>query len=170
VAVAGAIRGCLRRAGEFAARLGGEEFAVLLPGSDSASALALGETIRLAVRGLAVKTSTSFRQRHNFERRCGDVGVRPHRGGFPGRGSRPRHCMQQRQQGGTWLGRKGGVRSTPVGGSATVADQMSCALSELRVHRRYRLVSRLPRNFSDRLPCAAVAHADRHVSRANPLV
>jgi diguanylate cyclase (GGDEF)-like protein len=54
-AVADTIRGCLRRAGEFAARYGGEEFAVLLPGSDGPSACALGETMRVAVRGLALR-------------------------------------------------------------------------------------------------------------------
>jgi diguanylate cyclase (GGDEF)-like protein len=54
-AVAHTIRGCLRRAGEFAARYGGEEFAILLPGSDSPKAVAFGETIRLAVRGLALQ-------------------------------------------------------------------------------------------------------------------
>jgi diguanylate cyclase (GGDEF)-like protein len=53
--VARAIRGCLRRAGEFAARYGGEEIVVLLPGSDGPSAFALAETMRLAVCGLAVQ-------------------------------------------------------------------------------------------------------------------
>lgn len=49
------IEGCLRRSGEFAARFGGEEFAVLLPGSDTESALALVETMRLAVHSIAIK-------------------------------------------------------------------------------------------------------------------
>jgi diguanylate cyclase (GGDEF)-like protein len=53
--VACAIRGCLRRAGEFAARYGGEEIVVLLPGSGAADAVALAETMRLAVRGLALQ-------------------------------------------------------------------------------------------------------------------
>jgi diguanylate cyclase (GGDEF)-like protein/PAS domain S-box-containing protein len=51
--VASAIRGCLQRAGEFAARYGGEEIVVLLPGSDTPDAVALAETMRLAVRSLA---------------------------------------------------------------------------------------------------------------------
>ena len=53
--VAATIRSCLRRAGDFAARYGGEEIAVLLPGSDAPSACALAETMRLAVRGLALQ-------------------------------------------------------------------------------------------------------------------
>jgi len=53
--VARTIQGCLRRADDFAARYGGEEIAVLLPGSDAASARALAETMRLAVRSLAVR-------------------------------------------------------------------------------------------------------------------
>jgi diguanylate cyclase (GGDEF)-like protein len=52
--VALAIRCCLRRAGEFAARYGGEEIVVLLPGSDTPKAFALAEAMRLAVRGLAL--------------------------------------------------------------------------------------------------------------------
>jgi diguanylate cyclase (GGDEF)-like protein len=53
--VARTIQGCLRRAGDFAARYGGEEIAVLLPGSDAASTCALAETMLLAVRSLAVQ-------------------------------------------------------------------------------------------------------------------
>jgi diguanylate cyclase (GGDEF)-like protein len=53
--VARAIHGCLRRAGEFAARYGGEEIVVLLPGSDTPDAVAVAETMRLAVRGLALQ-------------------------------------------------------------------------------------------------------------------
>ncbi len=43
-----------RRAGEIAARLGGEEFAVLLPGSDEAEALELAERLRTAIAELAI--------------------------------------------------------------------------------------------------------------------
>ena len=53
--VARTIQSCLRRSGEFAARYGGEEIAVLLPGSDAAGALALAETMRLAVRSTAMQ-------------------------------------------------------------------------------------------------------------------
>lgn len=53
-AVARAIQGCLRRAGDFAARYGGEEIAVVLPGLDVRRAYAVAEAMRLAVRDLAV--------------------------------------------------------------------------------------------------------------------
>jgi diguanylate cyclase (GGDEF)-like protein len=53
--VARTIQGCLRRTGDVAARHGGEEIAVLLPGADATSAFALAETMRQAVRSLAVQ-------------------------------------------------------------------------------------------------------------------
>jgi diguanylate cyclase (GGDEF)-like protein len=58
--VARAIQGCLRRAGEFAARYGGEEIVVLLPGYDAPRAHALAETMRLAVRALAMPQATQL--------------------------------------------------------------------------------------------------------------
>jgi diguanylate cyclase (GGDEF)-like protein len=53
--VARTIQGSLRRQGEFAARYGGEEIAVLLPGCDGPRAAALAETMLHAVRGMAVR-------------------------------------------------------------------------------------------------------------------
>nr|WP_294504928.1 sensor domain-containing diguanylate cyclase [uncultured Rhodopila sp.] len=53
--VARTIQGSLRRQGEFAARYGGEEIAVLLPGCDGPRAAALAETMLRAVRGLALR-------------------------------------------------------------------------------------------------------------------
>ncbi|WGS20827.1 MULTISPECIES: diguanylate cyclase [unclassified Bradyrhizobium] len=61
---------CLTRIGEtlsgiaadtmgFAGRYGGEEFCLLLPNTDATRALAIGETVRTAVLGLAVPHSTS---------------------------------------------------------------------------------------------------------------
>ena len=53
-AVALSIQGSLQRSGELAARYGGEEIVVLLPGSDLAGAFALAEAMRAAVRQLAI--------------------------------------------------------------------------------------------------------------------
>ena len=49
-----AIHAFTRRAGDLAARIGGEEFAILLPGSDAATAKAIAEGVRMAVHGLAL--------------------------------------------------------------------------------------------------------------------
>jgi diguanylate cyclase (GGDEF)-like protein len=54
-AITRTIQGCLRRTGDLAARYGGEEIGVVLPGSDVRSAHALAEKMRLAVRGLALR-------------------------------------------------------------------------------------------------------------------
>lgn len=53
-AVAGAIEGVLRRPGDIAARLGGEEFIVLLPDTDVPGAASIAHTIRKAVRNLGI--------------------------------------------------------------------------------------------------------------------
>ena len=64
---------CLGRVGEalaaiadenacFAARYGGEEFCLLLPASDAARAMQIGEIVRAAVEGLAVPHQTSTYQ------------------------------------------------------------------------------------------------------------
>ncbi|MEO8119790.1 MAG: GGDEF domain-containing protein [Rhodoferax sp.] len=58
-AVAGALRASLRRAGDMVARIGGEEFAVLLPAATQEIALTLAEYFRQAVADLAISHSAS---------------------------------------------------------------------------------------------------------------
>lgn len=58
-AVALALRSGQRRAGDMVARVGGEEFAVLLPATDREPALALAERFRQAVADLAIANAAS---------------------------------------------------------------------------------------------------------------
>ncbi|MFV3130415.1 diguanylate cyclase domain-containing protein [Niveispirillum sp. KHB5.9] len=53
-AVAGALAGSVRRAGDLAARFGGEEFAILLPGADADAARTVAEKLRRTVVSLAL--------------------------------------------------------------------------------------------------------------------
>ncbi|MBA3947574.1 MAG: diguanylate cyclase [Herpetosiphonaceae bacterium] len=57
--VAQAVQQRVRRSGDLVARYGGEEFAVLLPGSDLASAGALAATLHQAIRDLALPHASS---------------------------------------------------------------------------------------------------------------
>ncbi len=52
--VAAAMKASIARAGDLVARLGGEEFAVLLPATDKAAAYLLAERLRQAVCDLAI--------------------------------------------------------------------------------------------------------------------
>ena len=58
-AVAEVMTGVFARAGELVARVGGEEFAVLLPGSDAASARKAAERLRQGIAALAMSHATS---------------------------------------------------------------------------------------------------------------
>jgi diguanylate cyclase (GGDEF)-like protein/PAS domain S-box-containing protein len=53
--VAAAVAGLVRRPGDLAARYGGEELAVLLPGTDADGAAGVAEQIRAAIEALAVE-------------------------------------------------------------------------------------------------------------------
>jgi diguanylate cyclase (GGDEF)-like protein len=52
--VAEALAGCLHRAGDLVARYGGEEFAILLPATDAAHALIVGQMLRECVERLRI--------------------------------------------------------------------------------------------------------------------
>lgn len=71
-AVATRLRGCIRR-GDIVARWGGEEMAVVLPGTDAVSATEIAERIRVAVRELNTEIITP----------AGGRPVRLGRGGVP---------------------------------------------------------------------------------------
>jgi diguanylate cyclase (GGDEF)-like protein len=63
-AVARVVASMLRRAGDGAARIGGDEFAVLLPKTDMAGAVAVAERIRGAVERLALAQGDGARYDH----------------------------------------------------------------------------------------------------------
>ena len=58
-AIAGQITACTNRPGDFAARLGGEEFVILLPSTDLDGALAIAENLRIAIRALGLEHPSS---------------------------------------------------------------------------------------------------------------
>ncbi len=53
--IADAVMQASRRAGDLAARIGGEEFAIMLPGTDFAEAMRIAEDLRRRVEGLGVE-------------------------------------------------------------------------------------------------------------------
>ena len=80
-AVSQAIAGVLRRGGEQAARYGGEEIAVLLPGTDEAGARLMAERMVAAVRARAIPHRDSPTQCVTIS--AGVSGVIPTPGGSP---------------------------------------------------------------------------------------
>jgi diguanylate cyclase (GGDEF)-like protein len=62
--IASAARGCAQRAGDVLARLGGEEFALLLPASPGSGARVVGERVRAAVAALAIPHAASATAPH----------------------------------------------------------------------------------------------------------
>jgi diguanylate cyclase (GGDEF)-like protein len=62
-ALAQTIRNELRH-GDIAARFGGEEFAVVIPGADHGAALLVAERIRAAVEGMAIEDDTADETMH----------------------------------------------------------------------------------------------------------
>lgn len=63
VALAALLKGRFKRAGEMVARVGGEEFAVLLPGMDLQAAQETAEQLRLAIADLHIPHAGSERER-----------------------------------------------------------------------------------------------------------
>jgi diguanylate cyclase (GGDEF)-like protein len=60
--VANAICNMAQRPGDFAARFGGEEFALLLPNTDAPSAKIIAERVRGAIVGLAIPHAVNPKQ------------------------------------------------------------------------------------------------------------
>jgi diguanylate cyclase (GGDEF)-like protein len=62
--VAAAASGCVQRGGDLVARLGGEEFALLLPASSAEGARVVAERVRAAVAALAIPHAGSWAAPH----------------------------------------------------------------------------------------------------------
>ena len=63
MAVSEAIQSCLRRTGDLMGRLGGEEFAVVMPEANEAAALAVAQRVLAAVEARALPHATSLTSR-----------------------------------------------------------------------------------------------------------
>ena len=111
-AVSAAVQGVLRRQGDMAARYGGEEIAILLPGTHVAGAARIASDMRVAVQSLAIPTQGQPARCPHAERRgwhpavarsagLHNVGVArrgSRRGPLRRQGARPQHLHDRSER------------------------------------------------------------------------